>query len=328
MRALEAQHYLALLPQPLPETKQIDYYVQALDSHTQSAQTETYVPEVNRDRCVLTKTAAWSWPERIAVGATKEKQPPIPPGFSKKGIFAFVAVSGAVISGSALAGGGGGISTTALVVGGGSALGAGAVVVSRAGSKQSANQAPTLGINVSPTTALVGFTRVSGKASASDPEGGAVVCEWDFGDGDRATGTTVEHVYQQTGTFTIAVTVSDPSGASTKSTSVVRVGSLTGLWHCPNLGTPPATTSDWRCIQNANRLDCQSDLDQMPTANGSLRQPASIDLVYRYLDVYHAFPYNFVDVDCSGDVRADFSHFDCFSASHANNNYGMDRISQ
>ncbi len=90
MRMAEGPHYLTLLPQPLPETKHVDYYVQALDSSVQSTQTDTYEPEVNRDRCRLRKTPAWRWPLEIILGGTKEGQSPIPPGFGMKGIVSFV----------------------------------------------------------------------------------------------------------------------------------------------------------------------------------------------------------------------------------------------
>lgn len=46
---------------------------------------------------------------------------------------------------------------------------------------------------------------------------------WDFGDQNTAYGPIVSHVYQQNGPFTITLTVSDPTGQSTKQTYTVNV---------------------------------------------------------------------------------------------------------
>jgi PKD repeat protein len=319
MRAVEGAQYLALLPQPLPETKHVDYYVYALDERIQTTQTDTYDPEVSQGRCAIGKVPSWKGPATVTIGGTKEGQSPVPPGFSKKGIIAFIGVSGAAITGSALTGGGGGVSSTTLALGGGAAA-AGVTGLVLANGGESENQPPALSVQMEPSSALVGFTRVSGTASVSDPEGQEVACEWDFGDGSRATGTSVEHIYQQTGSFTVTVTASDASGLSAKSTSTVRVGSLTGLWHCTSLGADDFSGTDYRCVQNGSRFDCQSAQNWWrPTATGSLRQPMNIDLTYRAVPGY-------LDVACSGYMRADLNRLECWGPPNVN--YGMDRIGE
>lgn len=45
--------------------------------------------------------------------------------------------------------------------------------------------------------------------SVSDPDGDPVTVMWDFGDGTRATGTAVSHVYQNMGVCSIMATASD-----------------------------------------------------------------------------------------------------------------------
>jgi PKD repeat protein len=61
------------------------------------------------------------------------------------------------------------------------------------------------------------------------PEGAtAVKYEWDFGDGETATGAEVTHTYTRTGTFTVKLTVTDSVGRVGTSTEPVKVGQSTG----------------------------------------------------------------------------------------------------
>jgi hypothetical protein len=98
-----------VLPQPLPGTEQIDYYVQAVDANLQAAQTREYAPRVTKESCRKRALGAFATAAtRIIVAGTKQGQPPVPPGFSSKGIVAFVTASGATLTGAALQGDGSG----------------------------------------------------------------------------------------------------------------------------------------------------------------------------------------------------------------------------
>jgi PKD repeat protein len=69
----------------------------------------------------------------------------------------------------------------------------------------------------------------------SDPEGGSVSYAWNFGDGSAASGQKAEHAYQTPGKYTVALTVTDPQGASATDTVVEEVT-------LPN--QPPAASID------------------------------------------------------------------------------------
>ncbi len=51
-------------------------------------------------------------------------------------------------------------------------------------------------------------------SGSSDPDGDALTFAWDFGDQDTGTGPTPSHTYADNGSYTVSLTVTDPSGAS------------------------------------------------------------------------------------------------------------------
>ncbi len=53
--------------------------------------------------------------------------------------------------------------------------------------------------------------RLDARASA-DPDGGTVTFDWNFGDGETATGAIVDHVFRSGGRFVITLTVTDDEG--------------------------------------------------------------------------------------------------------------------
>lgn len=68
----------------------------------------------------------------------------------------------------------------------------------------------------------------SGSESASDNRSANVNYEWDFGDGTNATGATVEHAYDATGTYTVTLTATDTvTGETTTDTVEVEISDTT-----------------------------------------------------------------------------------------------------
>ena len=88
------------------------------------------------------------------------------------------------------------------------------------------NRPPVLGIQALPQEAYAPSTIAFDASNSSDPEGGSVIVEWDFGDGAGAMGTTVVHAYEQEGTFQVRVTVTDPQGAFSSATIPISMRSI------------------------------------------------------------------------------------------------------
>jgi len=62
------------------------------------------------------------------------------------------------------------------------------------------------------------------QATSSSAVGDIASYEWDFGDGTTDTGLSTEHVYDESGTYEITLTVSDEQGRSDTETRTVEIG--------------------------------------------------------------------------------------------------------
>jgi predicted transcriptional regulator len=61
---------------------------------------------------------------------------------------------------------------------------------------------------------------------STDFEGYLVNYQWDFGDGDGATGQTLAHTYQENGIYTVTLTVTDDEGGTDTDTLTVHVNNI------------------------------------------------------------------------------------------------------
>jgi PKD repeat protein len=95
----------------------------------------------------------------------------------------------------------------------------------------SANHAPVASAAVAPAaTAIAGATTVTFTATASDADGDAVTFNWQFGDGQTATGQSVRHTFGVAGPYAVVLAATDSHGDTTKVTTNVVVKGLTGKW--------------------------------------------------------------------------------------------------
>jgi hypothetical protein len=81
-----------------------------------------------------------------------------------------------------------------------------------------------------PGLALLGATNVTFSASGSDPGGGTLSYEWNFGDGATASGQSVSHVFAQEGSLSVRLTLRSSRGTSTDVTNTASVRGVAGAW--------------------------------------------------------------------------------------------------
>jgi PKD repeat protein len=90
------------------------------------------------------------------------------------------------------------------------------------------NDAPFADANASPQTAEPGSQVTFDASSSTDVDGSIVSYEWAFGDGTTATGQSVSHAYDSTGTYSATLTVTDNEGAVSSDVVTIQVSSTSG----------------------------------------------------------------------------------------------------
>lgn len=85
------------------------------------------------------------------------------------------------------------------------------------------NAPPVAVATATPGSGYAPLTVTLSGAGSSDPDGGIVSWQWDFGDGATGSGPVVQHTYQSPGTYPARLTVMDDRGASSSSTVLVAV---------------------------------------------------------------------------------------------------------
>ena len=101
-------------------------------------------------------------------------------------------------------------------------------------------------------------------SSSFDPDGAIAAHAWDFGDGTTSHDATPSHAYEQRGTYTATLSVTDDQGASTTDTVRVVVS--------PTDPDPPATTAALSPEPNAagwHNADVTVSLDAVDNEGGS-----------------------------------------------------------
>ena len=89
---------------------------------------------------------------------------------------------------------------------------------------QPTNHAPTAAITTLETV-QAGTPLAFDASLSSDPDKDALTFSWDFGDGVRGGSSLLAHVFNSAGSFTVRLTATDPSGASSSTTKTITASS-------------------------------------------------------------------------------------------------------
>jgi hypothetical protein len=155
----------ATMPRPLPETKSIDYYVQATDRASMSRKTPDYLPQVMPgDVCTAKGMIVGPEGAGLTIGLTDAKQPPLPPGFNKDDIAKIILVTGAIVTVAAamqMFGGGATAAGASGTAGGATGTGTGAGAGAGAGGGAAAGGGISTGVIVAGAAAVAAGVAVA-----------------------------------------------------------------------------------------------------------------------------------------------------------------------
>jgi outer membrane protein OmpA-like peptidoglycan-associated protein len=93
------------------------------------------------------------------------------------------------------------------------------------GAEPAPKQAPQARATANPASGTAPLS-VELRGTARDPEGQAVSYAWDLGDGNKATGASVNHTYAAPGKYTARLTVTDSDGLTDSADVPIRVAAV------------------------------------------------------------------------------------------------------
>jgi PKD repeat protein len=91
---------------------------------------------------------------------------------------------------------------------------------------QTADRPPIAKISVTPSSGAAPLTVTASISGSSDPDGTITSSTINFGDGTSTPGPIAPHTYSDSGTYTVAATVTDNAGLSSTATATVIVGGV------------------------------------------------------------------------------------------------------
>lgn len=85
------------------------------------------------------------------------------------------------------------------------------------------NQAPVADFTVSNLTGYAPLSVSFNSGNSTDPEGSALTYSWSFGNGSASNNANPSTVYNNVGTYTVTLTVSDEFGATASKSAIIKV---------------------------------------------------------------------------------------------------------
>ncbi|MFW6119022.1 MAG: PKD domain-containing protein [Planctomycetota bacterium] len=85
------------------------------------------------------------------------------------------------------------------------------------------NSPPTASVSATPTSGFVPLEVSFDGSGSTDSDGNIASYTWEFGDGHSGTGAVVSHAYDEAGTYTATLTVSDDDGATDTAAATIEV---------------------------------------------------------------------------------------------------------
>ena len=87
------------------------------------------------------------------------------------------------------------------------------------------NRGPTASVNHTPLEPTV-FQTVQFRDNSTDPDGNVTAWAWDFGDGTTSTLEDPTHKYEDRGSYTVTLTITDNDGGTDESTRTITTENL------------------------------------------------------------------------------------------------------
>lgn len=196
--------YQAALPKPLPSAVRVVYYI---ESDRPELRSPEYVVNVLTGGCPGSRSAPESVTEDIRFRRTSSDQDEIPVGFSPDGLRSAGRPSRTTLG--ILAGAAGGAGIAALVATGDEPAPA-------APAPPESPEPIRACFTPDPIPDIESGDTVRFDASCTTPDS-VTSFQWSFGDGATATGSSVEHLFQPGGVYTVSLTVSDGTRSDNKS---------------------------------------------------------------------------------------------------------------
>ncbi len=103
-------------------------------------------------------------------------------------------------------------------------------------------QPPVAAVSPSVSTGFAPLAVTFSSAGSSDPDGGSLTYDWDFGDGGSSTVANPTYTYTTAGTYTASLVVFDATGLSGSASTVITVQSLANIVYVSGITMSKATS--------------------------------------------------------------------------------------